>query len=235
MRTTTSCPYCGATLHARALEMWDRQVFAGYEECHCEGAEAAREAQRKAEQQETERERERRYRDSIRKAGIMPRFESAEHPLAEECAREVMSGRSLYIFGEVGTLKTHLASATAIKLVQNGVNVRFSAMWKILDEIKAGFHEGYDPLPKYQRVKVLMLDDFGKESPTDYALERMFALIDERSASMLPTCITTQYKPGLLIDRLSKNGDRDTAIAIVSRLRQDCRAIELSGGDRRRS
>ena len=119
--------------------------------------------------------------------------------------------------------------------MQHGVGVKFSAMWKILDEIKAGFREGFDPLPKYQRAKVLVLDDFGKESPTDYALERMFALIDERSARMLPTAITTQYKPSMLIERLAKNGDEDTAIAIVSRLRQDCRSIELDGGDRRRS
>jgi hypothetical protein len=50
---------------------------------------------------------------------------------------------------------------------------------------------------------------------------------------MLPTCVTTQYRPSELIARLAKNGDRDTAVAIVSRLRQRCRMVETSGPDRR--
>jgi DNA replication protein DnaC len=164
----------------------------------------------------------------------MARYENAVHPMAAELAQEVMRGRNVYIFGDVGTLKTHLASAMAIKLIRRGQDVLFSAMWKVLDEIKAGFRDGSNPLPRYQRAKVLVLDDFGKEALTDFALERMFALVDERNARLLPTVVTTQYKGGRLIDRLALNGDVDTAKAIVSRLRQDCRVVELSGGDRRR-
>ncbi|MBQ9068583.1 MAG: ATP-binding protein [Eggerthellaceae bacterium] len=233
MRNTTSCPHCGATLNAREWTLGGKPVFAGYEQCECEGARAERAEIERLQAVAERRERERREREAIRKAGIMPRFENATHPLAPECARDMQQGRNLYIFGEVGTLKTHLASATARILVAEGCNVRFSAMWKVLDAIKAGFRDNYDPLPAYQSCKYLILDDFGKESPTDFALERMFALIDERSARMLPTAVTTQYKPGRLIERLAKNGDKDTAIAIVSRLRQDCRSIELEGRDRR--
>lgn len=232
MRPTT-CEFCGAILPARELTFGGRTVLAGYEECTCEASAENREALRSIEAFAAQKERERKLAAAVRKAGIMPRFEKAEHPMAAELAREIMQGRNLYVFGEVGTLKTHLASATARILVQQGQGVMFSAMWKVLDEIKAGFRGGFDPLPKYQRAKVLVLDDFGKESPTDFALERMFALIDERSARMLPTAITTQYRPPKLIERLAKNGDEDTAIAIVSRLRQDCRTVELSGGDRR--
>lgn len=234
MRNTT-CRHCGAVLQAREWTFGGRTVVVGYEECECEAARKEREAIRRMEAFAAQKEQERKLVEAVRRAGIMPRYENAEHPMAPELAAELENGRNAYIFGDVGTLKTHLASATARILVQHGVGVKFSAMWKILDEIKAGFREGFDPLPKYQRAKVLVLDDFGKESPTDYALERMFALIDERSARMLPTAITTQYKPSMLIERLAKNGDEDTAIAIVSRLRQDCRSIELDGGDRRRS
>ncbi|MCI6274407.1 MAG: ATP-binding protein [Coriobacteriaceae bacterium] len=234
MPTTISCPYCGQPLKPRYFQLFGERKQMGFEGCRCEGATSEREviARREAEK---ERQRERReFMERVRRAGVMPRFENAEHPQAERCADDVINGRNLYIYGDVGTLKTHLASAMTRKLVERNVNVCFSAMWKILDAIKAGFHENYDPLPKYQHVQVLVLDDLGKESPTDFALERLFALVDERSARMLPTVVTTQYKPGLLIDRLAKNGDGDTAMAIVSRLRQDCRSIELDGGDRRR-
>lgn len=234
MRTTTSCKFCGATLKARTLVLGGSEVFGGFEECQCDGAKAERLERERREALEAKREEERRILSAIRRAGIMPRFENAEHPLAPELATELAQGRNVYISGDVGTLKSHLASATARLLVIRGTQVRYSAMWKVLDEIKAGFRDGYDPLPKYQSARVLVLDDLGKESPTDFALERLFALVDERYARMLPTCITTQYVPGRLIERLSKNGDLDTAKAIVSRLRQDCRKVELSGGDRRR-
>lgn len=233
MRNTTSCPHCGATLNARELRFGGKPVLAGYEQCECEGARAERAEIERLQAAAERRERERREREAVRRAGIMPRFEGAEHPLAAECAESLRQGRNIYIFGNVGTSKTHLASATARILVLEGRNVRFSAMWKVLDAIKAGFGDGYDPLPTYQGCKFLVLDDLGKESPTDFALERLFALVDERSARMLPTAVTTQYRPGRLIERLAKNGDEDTAKAIVSRLRQDCRTIELDGGDRR--
>lgn len=233
MRPTTRCPYCGAELRARTINFAGKPMFAGFEECQCEGARRAREAEAREAAERKRRDEERRQAAAIRKAGIMPRFEHAEHPLAEGCARDMERGRNIYLFGPVGTSKTYLASATARTLVLHGRKVRFTAMWKILDAIKAGFRDGTDPLPAYQTVDYLVLDDFGKESPTDFALERIFALVDERSARMLPTCITTQYRPSALIKRLAKNGDEDTAFAIVSRLRQDCRAVELKGQDRR--
>lgn len=91
----------------------------------------------------------------------------------------------------------------------------------------------YDPLPAYQSVHVLVLDDLGKESPTDFALERMFALVDERYNRLLPTVVTTQYRRSMLTDRLARRGDEETAKAIISRLRQGCMTVELKGGDRR--
>lgn len=233
--STTECPYCGATLKARTLSLFGKQVFGGYEGCQCPGARAERESRERAERAEAQREAERKRAKAIRKAGIQPRYEAQGHPLAQGCAEDMLKGRNVFISGEVGTHKTTLASATARILVERGEDVRMTAMWKVLDEIKAGFDGGTNPLPGYQRVRYLFLDDLGKENPTEYALERMFALIDERNANMLPTCVTTQYEPSRLIARLAKHGDRDTAVAIVSRLRQDCRAVRLTGPDGRQA
>ena len=215
-----------------------RKVFGGYFGCQCEGATKEREEQKAREAEEDARidreARERVLASKVRKCGIMPRFENAEHPMAEALANAVMEGRNAYVFGKVGTGKTHLVSAAAYVLMRREKKVLFTSMWRVLDAIKQGFSEDYDPMPKYQNAEVLILDDLGKESPTDFALERLFALVDERSARLLPTIVTTQYKPSELIERLAKNGDADTAIAIVSRLRQDCERIELTGSDRRR-
>lgn len=170
----------------------------------------------------------------VRSAGVVPRYELAEHPLAGQCVEDVMLGRNIYICGGVGTGKTHLASAVVRGLVDAGVRVRFTSMARVLDAIKESFGGGRNPLPEYQHVRVLVLDDLGKETPTAFALERLFVLIDERNAQMLPTIVTTQYAPSRLIARLASHGDVETATAIVSRLRQECRKVELRGGDRRR-
>lgn len=238
MPTTTNCPYCGKELERREITFMGRKVFGGYFGCQCEGATKEREERKAREAEEDARidreARERALASNARKCGIMPRFENAEHPMAEALANAVMEGRNAYVFGKVGTGKTHLVSAAAYVLMRQGRKVLFTSMWRVLDAIKQGFSEDYDPMPKYQNAEVLILDDLGKESPTDFALERLFALVDERSARLLPTIVTTQYKPSELIQRLGKNGDADTAIAIVSRLRQDCERIELTGSDRRR-
>lgn len=238
MPTTTNCPYCGKELERRVVSFMGRKVFGGYYGCQCEGAIKERE-ERKAMEAKEEALDEEQIRKSkldklVRASGIQPRFENAEHPMAEELASAVMEGRNAYVFGKVGTGKTHLVSAAAYVLMRQGRKVLFTSMWRVLDAIKQGFSEDYDPMPKYQNAEVLILDDLGKESPTDFALERLFALVDERSARLLPTIVTTQYKPSELIQRLAKNGDADTAIAIVSRLRQDCERIELTGSDKRR-
>lgn len=231
--TTKRCPHCGAELAPRTVVLMGRTVFAGWEECQCYGARRERDELARAAAERKGAEDAARAERAARRAGVMPRFEHAEHPLAESCAGEMRQGHGVYIFGPVGTGKTCLASATALLLVAQGRRVRFTAMWRVLDAIKRGFRDGTDPLPAYQSVDFLFLDDLGKESPTDFALERLFALVDERSARMLPTCVTTQYRPSDLIARLAKNGDRDTAVAIVSRLRQQCRMVETSGPDRR--
>lgn len=233
MASTTSCPFCGMELRARTLDVAGRTIFAGYEPCQCDGAVRQREADERAEADAAERERYERRRRAYERAGIMPRYSDAEHPMAHECAELAEGGSNLYICGGVGTGKTMLAAVTLRILVDHGVRVRLSSMWKILDAIKDGFKDGSDPLPEYQRVRCLVLDDLGKESPTDFALERIFALVDERYNRMLPTIVTTQYKPGMLIEHLAKNGDKDTAIAVVSRLRDGCEVVELGGRDRR--
>lgn len=231
--TPIECLYCGKPLVPRVVELFGRQIAVGYLLCDCPEAIAERER----ECMDQAAAQERMERDALDRrlsaSGIKPRYLHAEDPRAEGLARKVLAGRSLYIVGSVGAGKTYLACAVARILAERGRVVRAASMVEVLDSIKAGFGS-QDSLPQYQKAQVLVLDDLGKESPTDFALERLFALIDGRNASMLPTIATTQYRPARLIERLAKHGDEDTAVAIVSRLRQDSETVALEGADRRR-
>ena len=232
MPTTTDCPHCGRPLTPHIVDVFGRQVLAGYSACDCDGAAAERMRAEEREDAERKRRESQALDRRLSAAGVKPRYLNAEDPKAEGLARKVLAGNSLYLVGPVGAGKTHLACATARIVAARGIRVKVASMVEVLDAIKAGFGES-DPMPGYQRAQVLVLDDLGKESPTDFALERLFALVDGRNAMLLPTVVTTQYRPGRLIERLAKHGDEDTAVAIVSRLRQDSETVELPGRDRR--
>lgn len=238
MTSTTSCPHCGARLEANYAAIMGRRVFCGWRPCGCPGAAAERaerarlEARAKAEEVAVKRRR------AYERAGIKPRFMAAASPMAGVIAAKVGQGRGAYICGPVGTGKTHLASAVARLLVDGGTSVKVTDMLGVLAAIKGtyggdGTEDGV--LSRLSRVGCLVLDDLGKESPTDWTLGQVFRVVNDRYESMRPVIVTTQYGKGDLIRRLAKNGDEETAVAIVSRLSEMCDKYELQGKDRRLS
>jgi DNA replication protein DnaC len=74
--------------------------------------------------------------------------------------------------------------------------------------------------------KVLLLDDLGAEKSTEWVMERLYSLLNFRSANGLVTLITSNLDPSELEYKL---GPR-----IASRLRGRCRNIQFTGPDRRR-
>lgn len=82
-------------------------------------------------------------------------------------------------------------------------------------------------------VPVLVIDDLGKESPTDWAVERLFRVVDGRYNAERPVIVTTQFERPALIRRLSRGGDSENAVALVSRLCEMCGTVRTDGPDRR--
>ena len=64
-------------------------------------------------------------------------------------------------------------------------------------------------------------------------LSQVFRIVNDRYEQMRPVIVTTQFSRPELIERLAKNGDEETAVAIVSRLFEMCELISLTGQDRR--
>ena len=60
---------------------------------------------------------------------------------------------------------------------------------------------------RYAEVRYLIVDDWAKRRPTGFVLDSLFSLIDQRYSAMLPTLVTTQYKPSDLVRRLAEQGD----------------------------
>lgn len=144
----------------------------------------------------------------------------------------------LFITGPKGTGKTHLAAAIANHLMQDGTAVICMTMIDLLDRIKQTFEQQKtwgvsesSVLKTYKDVPLLIIDDMGKEPATEWAVSKIYAIINARYEAYLPTIITTNYSDAELVRRLTpqNTGDSTTADATIDRLREMCAAIVTTG------
>lgn len=144
----------------------------------------------------------------------------------------------LFIVGSPGTGKTHLAAAIANSVMETGKQVVFGTMIDLLGQIKEMFrYDGGESemLRKYKTIPLLVIDDIGKEPPTDWAVSTIYNIINGRYEACLPTVVTSNYEKTDFITRLTPKETRDdtTARATLDRLREMCRGVKMFGESRR--
>jgi DNA replication protein DnaC len=146
----------------------------------------------------------------------------------------------LFVTGPKGTGKTHLAAAIANQLMQQGTPVICMTMIDLLERIKRTYEQNRqywgeinegNILDTYKRVQLLIIDDMGKETATEWAVSKIYAIINARYEAYMPTIITTNYTDTELVRRLTPkdSGDPTTADATIDRLREMCAAIVTTG------
>ncbi len=102
----------------------------------------------------------------------------------------------LLLQGGYGCGKTHLAAAIANACVDAGLPTLFLTTPDLLDHLRSTFGPSsevqYDDLfDRVRNISLLVLDDLGSESPTSWALEKLYQIINHRYNYRLPTVITT--------------------------------------------
>lgn len=99
-------------------------------------------------------------------------------------------GIGLLLYGGVGSGKTFLAGCVCNALLEKRVRVCATSFPRVLNTLQAVFdrQEMLDHLAQYS---CLLLDDFGVERGTEYAMELLFAVVDARYRAKRPTIITT--------------------------------------------
>lgn len=103
----------------------------------------------------------------------------------------------LVLMGETGCGKTHLAAAIVNYRYEAGKPALFVVVPEFLDHLRSTFSPeskvSYDDV--FESVKtapLLVLDDFGEQSTTPWAREKLYQMLNYRYNSRLPTVVTTR-------------------------------------------
>ena len=144
---------------------------------------------------------------------------------------EKMQSEGLIITGESGLGKTHLAASIANKLIENDKIVLMGRLTMLLDMIKETFRDNTksenELIELYSNVDMIIIDDLGTEKISQWALEKLYTIIQNRNENGLPIIITTRFDKYGLIERFSQSQDRQLVDAIISKLYQMCYVITL--------
>jgi len=149
----------------------------------------------------------------------------------EELEQQLASGHGLWLFGDTGTGKTTLAMLVSKAALEAGHSVAIYSLPKLLARIRRTYDSepgGDSYLAFFERltsVDLLHIDDLGAEKRSDWVLEQLYALINERYEAQRSVLVTTNLPHEDLEEQI---GSRT-----VSRLSQICDEVPLFGSDRR--
>jgi DNA replication protein DnaC len=104
----------------------------------------------------------------------------------------------LVFMGVTGCGKTHLAAAIVNYCYQANYPALFIVVPEFLDHLRSTFSPeskvSYDQLfEKVKTAPLLIMDDFGEQSTTPWAREKLYQVINYRYNARLATVITTRY------------------------------------------
>jgi DNA replication protein DnaC len=138
----------------------------------------------------------------------------------DDLDKNVAAGRGLWIYGDVGTGKTSLAMLVSKAAVESGHTVAIYSLPQLLSRIRrtydseAGEESYLGFFERLTSVDLLHIDDVGVEKRTDWVLEQLYAIVNERYENERSVVLTTNLNK----DDLEKQIDERT----VSRLFEIC-------------
>jgi len=142
-------------------------------------------------------------------------------------------GEGLWIMGPVGTGKTTLAMAASKAAIEAGRSVAIYSMPRLLARIRQTFDAGVGEdsyaqfFERLASVDLLHIDDLGAEKQSEWVLEQLYSIVDERYQRMRSILVTSNlsiYEEPECEVLKEQVGHR-----VVSRLTESCETLPLDG------
>ena len=152
----------------------------------------------------------------------------AGNQAAYNAAKDHNPKSNLYLWGNAGNGKTHLAVATA-QVAANTMRVAFwntATLFSTLRQAAIGASDW----PDLTRQDLLVIDDIGKVKPTDFIFQELYRVLEERWSNERGTIFTANHKPSEAVRRLAD--DAESQGALLSRFGSGA-VVEVSGKDKR--
>ena len=249
------CGFCNEKLKPVGLSYLYANVnhdMVEYERCDCSEANAF---WKQYDSNKNEKEKQRKYREIINKIykeGCIKRklkyFDFVNFNINEDnqealttlikythlCTENKVKD-GIIIYGSIGYENTHLAASIANEIIRNKKIALLERTSSITDRIKESFNKTVttesEIMELYSNVDMLIIDDFGSETISKWALERLYRIINNRYENELPIVITTRYTREELMEKIAIE-NRKLAEEFIQILYKMCYGISLIKNDR---
>jgi DNA replication protein DnaC len=144
--------------------------------------------------------------------GINAEFDRAFNRAQKFCENHgeiIKKGLGMYIFGDIGTGKTHLTACIANELLKNCVFVLFTSLFEISKAVRSSWGKNaakseQDLIDKFSEVDVLFFDDLGTEKLTKNQEDSwlqclLFDLVNRRYNARKTTIFSSNYSINELV------------------------------------
>lgn len=239
------CPYCGEKYYEiKNIPLWIpefiKEQMRFQPRCTC--LESIEEEKRIEEEKERKKElirkKVKKYMDIslIDKKFLKSRFENDRYKeryidiskrYAKGIVEEKEIKKGIIFMGNSGAGKTFASSCIANYLMDNGKTVLIINFGLYLNRIKREWAEAENDILNYIKLcDLLIIDDFGSERNTEFAIEKAFLLIDTRYRSEKPMIMTTNLSFYQLESKFTTK--------IKSRIEEMCYPIMINSKDKRK-
>jgi DNA replication protein DnaC len=156
----------------------------------------------------------------------------------DQLEENLAAGKGLWLMGDTGTGKTTLGMLIAKTALAAGKTVAIYFTPKLLTQIRQTYRatESEDAYEAFFRrltsVDLLYIDDLGAERHTDWVVEQLYALVNERYENRRSVMITSNAETD--VDKGQRQLEEQIGSRTVSRLIEICGdPLPLFGPDQR--
>lgn len=142
--------------------------------------------------------------------------------------------KGLYVFGKCGQGKSYIIAYLAIELSKQGIDVAFVYYPDLVRKIKSMVTTGgiNELVNELKRVPILILDDFGGESNTNFIRDEvLLPILQYRMVNKKPLFITSNLDEKGILDHLSESSkeiDAQKAVRVFERIKTLVDFVELN-------